>query len=417
MARDFIDIATEDRAAADALLRETPGLATSGPFHALILGDTAAVARALDDGTLHANAAAGPLTMPPLAYACLSRYAQRDSPRAAAIVDTARLLLARGADVNADVGLAAYPGNPFRCLYFASGYNDNPALTQLLLDAGAAVDDGESVYHSTEHADFACLRLLLARGPRVDEHVLKHMLDRESVEGVGALLDAGADPAGTNGRGEASLHWAVRRDRSPEVLRLLLAHGAPIDARRLDGRTAYALAVLFGRDAAASTLRDAGADTTLSDVDRYVAACAAAEAAGAALAPPPPVSAADANLLPDLAGTGRIAGARALLAAGVPTNSTGEHAATALHFACWGGADDLVTALLARGADTTVADRTFTATPGGWLIHGAQWCDAPHGDYAAALRAMLAAGAAIPANGPTGRAEVDAILRERGLLQ
>jgi ankyrin repeat protein len=236
--------------------------------------------------------------------------------------------------------------------------------------------------------------------------------------GVGLLLDAGADPAGTNGRGETALHWAVRRDRSPKVIRLLLARGAPIDARRIDGRTAYAMAVVFRRDTAAANLRDAGADTTLSAVDRFVQACRlAAEHGRTRPMPPPPVSDADAHLLPDLADAGDGAAVLGLVAAGIGVQATGEHGATALHFACWRGHDALVDALLARGADTTVTDRTFKATTGGWLIHGAQFCDAPRGDYAAALRAMLAAGATVTTAQPTGRTEVDAILRERGLLQ
>jgi ankyrin repeat protein len=422
MAREFLDVATEDRAQADVMLRETPALATASPFHALVLGDAPAVERALDDGTLALDAPGGPLQMTPLLYVCFSRYAQRDSPRAAALLDTARRLLARGANPNVTFETPRYPGNPFPCLYGASGYNDNPALTRLLVDAGARVDDDESIYHSTEHADLECLRVLLAPRPRIGEHVLKHMLDREDVTGTTLLLDAGADPGETNGRRETALHWAVWRDRSPAIAALLLARGAPLDARRIDGRTAYAMAVLFGRDALRDTLRDAGADTTLSAMDRFLDAANAAAATGQAPAgpppgPPPTPSADDAHLLPDLANASRLAGVVALLAAGIGVDERGEHGATALHFACWNGADTLVELLLARGADTRIADRTFNAAPGGWLIHGAQFCSEPRGDYGAALRALFDAGATVTADGPTGRPDVDAILRERNVLK
>jgi ankyrin repeat protein len=417
MADAFVDVATEDWPRAEALLRETPALASASPFHALVLGDAPAVERAIDDGTLDPAANAGPLDAAPLIYVCFSRYAQRGSPREAAILATAGRLLARGADPNAWFEAKAFPGSHLPCLYGATGYNDSPALARILIDAGAIVDDSESVYHSTEHANLECLRLLLAHKPTIHGNTFKHMLDREDVEGTRLFLDAGADPAATNGRGETALHWAVWRDRSPEVVRLLLSRGAPIEARRVDGRTAYAMAVLFGRDALAAALRDAGADTTLSEVDRYVQACGAADAQGAALPAPPPITAADAHLLPDLADTGHAAGVKGLLAAGIGVQERGEHGATALHFAAWRGADSLVTLLLARGADTRVEDRTFHATPGGWLQHGARYCDAPRGDYAAALRAFLDAGAFIPpASEPTGRAEVDALLRARGLL-
>jgi ankyrin repeat protein len=417
MAEGFLDVATEDRARTEALLRDDPALATASPFHALVLGDAATVERALDDGSLDLGAPGGALTTAPLVYVCFSKFGERGSPRADAIVDLARRLLARGADPNAGFETPRYPGSTFSCLYGATGFNNNPALARLLLDAGARVDDGESVYHSTEHADLECLRLLLARRPAIREHELKHMLDREDAAGVRLLLDAGADPGGTNGRRETALHWAVWRDRSPEVVRLLVAAGAPIDARRIDGRTAYAMAVLFGRQAVAAMLRDAGAATAVSDVDGYLAACAAAEAAGTPLPPAPPISPADAHLLPDLADAGLAAGVRGLLAAGVGVGERGEHGATALHFACWRGADTLAASLLARGADTTITDRTFTATPPGWLTHGARYCPEPRGDYAATLRALLEAGATVTAAEPTGRPEVDAILRERGLLQ
>lgn len=417
MADAFIDIATEDWARAEALLRETPSLASAGPFHALVLGDAAAVERAIDAGALDPATNAGPLDAAPLVYVCFSRYAQRGSPRVAAILDTARRLLARGADPSAWFEAKAYPGSHLPCLYGATGYNNNPELARILIDAGASVDESESVYHSSEHADLECLRLLLSYKPAIHGSTFKHMLDREDVEGTRLFLDAGADPAVANARGETALHWAVWRDRSPAVVRLLLSRGAPIEARRIDGRTAYAMAVLFGRDALAATLRDAGAETTLSDVDRYVQACAAAEARGAALPSAPMLTAADAHLLPDLADAGYAAGVTGLLAAGIGVQERGEHGATALHFASWRGADALVARLLDRGADTRMEDRTFHATPGGWLQHGAQFCDAPRGDYAAALRAFFDAGAFVPAaHAPTGRADVDALLREHGLL-
>lgn len=411
----FFEVATEDWRQAEARLRDTPALAAASPHHALVLGDAGAVRGALADGRLEVHAPGGPLGWAPLVYVCFSRYAQVDSPRAAGILATARLLLEAGADPNAGFHLGRHP-DPLPCLYGATGYNNNVALAGLLIDAGARLDDGESVYHSTEHADLACLRLLIARGARPKPSELRHMLDREDLDGTALMLDAGADPNRGNERGETALHWAVWRDRSPAVVRLLLDRGAGIDARRVDGRTAYAMAVLFGRRALAELLRDAGADTTLSAVDRYVEARVTAAATGGDAPAAPPLAAEDAHLLPDLANGTHAAGVLALLAAGAGVHERGEHGATALHFACWNGQDGLVSALLARGADTTIEDRTFQATPPGWLIHGAQYCPEPRGDYAAALRALLAAGAVVRAEAPTGRPEVDAILRERGVL-
>ena len=60
---------------------------------------------------------------------------------------------------------------PRPCLYAAAGVNNNPALSRLLLEAGARPDDCESLYHSTEHADLVCMRLLLNTARRRAECV------------------------------------------------------------------------------------------------------------------------------------------------------------------------------------------------------------------------------------------------------
>ncbi|HEY6990436.1 MAG TPA: hypothetical protein VH369_18725 [Bryobacteraceae bacterium] len=61
-------------------------------------------------------------------------------------------------------------------LYAAIGLNNNPALGRVLLAAGARPDDGESVYHSTEHPDLVCMRLLFEYGASLrGTNALKHM--------------------------------------------------------------------------------------------------------------------------------------------------------------------------------------------------------------------------------------------------
>jgi ankyrin repeat protein len=120
-------------------------------------------------------------------------------------------------------------------LYASAGLN-NPALARALLEAGARLDDSESLYHFTGHADLTCLRLLLEYGasPRGG---LNHMLDYENIDGVRLMLPAGADPNQLNQRGETALHWAVWRGRSAPIIAELLGAGFNMDARRKDGRT------------------------------------------------------------------------------------------------------------------------------------------------------------------------------------
>ena len=249
-------------------------------------------------------------------------------------------------------------------LVWGDGVNNNVNLARVLIEAGANVNDGESLYHSTEHADHACLKLLLENGAAASStNVLKHMLDREDPEGVQLLLAAGADPNDMQHHGATPLHWAVWRGRSAKIVGLLLDSGANVNARRSDGRTAYDLAALNKQPDVMELLKSRGANTQLK-----------------------PISAEDARLLPDLAAAHRTEGVRELLALGVPVNATGEHGATALHWACWKGYADLAELLLVNGASLTATDSTYHATPAGWLDHGRDNCG--EGDYAAVERLL-----------------------------
>lgn len=395
----FVEAATEDARAARDLLARHPEIAVAGLYPALVLADIARIADA------DATAKGGPFNGEPLLYVCFSRI---NRERAA---EAARLLLDRGANPNATHTDPRWPEWPLSCLFAASGQNSNPDLTRVLLDAGANPNDGESLYHSTEHADLACFRILLERGAsHANPNVLNHMLDREDPEGVRLLLSAGANLKDTNQRGETALHWAVWRGRSPEIVAALLDGGADMDARRADGRTAYALAAQSRQAETANLLRSRGANTELSDLDRFLAE--------GGDPPRTPVHPDDYRLLTDLAQHHRTDSIRGLLAAGIPVDALGEHGATALHWACWKGYADLAQLLLENGASLTIHDGSYNAVASGWLFHGLHNCGDRSGDYPATLRLMLAAGAPVPESDmPSGDPVIDGILREQGLLK
>ncbi len=365
-------------------------------YDALLRGQTDAVVKELDRAPEAVNVSGGPNSWPPLAYVCTSRHLDR-----AAILRTAKLLLERGADPNAVYVDQNWPDNPLPVLYAATGLNNDPELARALLDAGAKPEDGESLYHSTEHPDLRCLRLLLEYGGSASSfNVLHHMLDREDPAGARLLLSAGANPNQVNGAGGTALHWAVWRGRSAAIVSMLLDAGAHINEERADGRTAYSIAFRSGQKAICELLAARGAHTSVPAIDEFAALCArsspeeieslVAERFGS-LVKEARTNPAIAKTLPDLAGSHQTAAVRGLLLAGFPINARGEHGATALHWSCWKGYADLVKLLLEEGASLTIEDEVFHGTPQGWAEHGRENCGEDNGDYAEVMRLLSAA--------------------------
>ena len=83
------------------------------------------------------------------------------------------------------------------------------------------------------------------------------------LEPVRRLIDAGAD---LNGEGWTPLHYAIFGGHK-EVIALLIAKGAMLDARAPNGQTALMLAVKLGALGLVQQLIDADADMDLADFD------------------------------------------------------------------------------------------------------------------------------------------------------
>jgi ankyrin repeat protein len=415
MVAAFIDAAVSDLRRAEEMLAVHPNLADAGFYVALVLGHFNQVEQALKKTPALATVKSGPQNCEPLLYVCFSRFANGRSSRAGDLAETARTLLRHGADPN-----TAF--DSLSCLYAASGLNNNSALTLALLEAGANPNDSESLYHSTEHPDLTCMKLLLHHGATVaGSNALRHILDREDLEGTRILLTVGADPNEVNDHGETSLHWAVWRGRSAPIIAALLDGGAALDAQRKDGRTAYALAVQSGQTEAAALLEARGAKTDVSPLDRFLGACATANLSelDRLLATHPDIAASPGaeRLLPDFTASHRTAAVRVLLAAGLPVDARGDLGGTALHWASWKGYADIVELLLAHGASLTIEDEQFHGTPPGWFGHGVRNCHEPGADYPQVARLLIVAGATIPkVDLPTGKPDVDAVLQEHGLI-
>jgi ankyrin repeat protein len=371
-AETFVVAATDDRRArAEELLAAQPEI-RSDAWAALVLGEGW-------DGDR--DAPGGPRGWPPVLYAAHSAFAP------------ARLLgelLARGADPNAAF---VNEHGAMSALYGAAGVVRDPAMTRVLLGAGASPDDGESLYHAAAAPDTTCLRLLLEHGARpAGTNALACALDGEALEPVRLLLEHGADPD----EGALVAH-AVRRGRGPDAIALLAAHGADID--RPGGetwrgdvplRTPYQHAVLRGRDDVARTLAELGAATGVEPEDLALAAVARGER------PPAPLPAAldpdgqEVVILAALRGhAGTVIDA---FGPGFRGVVGGSPEGTLLHHAAWVGDPALVQRLLHAGADPVASSPAAFATPLAWAVLGSQHHALPGRDHAAVAEALAAAG-------------------------
>lgn len=325
------------------------------------------------------------------------------------LLDTADPLLAayaiaRGAvvDVHAAARLGMMDrlrvlvGNDPQAVHARGGDGQTPLhaagsveVAAYLLDHGAGID-ARDIDHESTPAQYAVgqrqdvARYLVSRGCHTDLLLAAALGDVETARG---LLDA--DPACirlrvndqwfpmTNPRAGGTIyqwtlgahvspHQAARRFDHGGVLELLLQRSPP-DVLLID-------ACWMADEARVQAIRADHPDlvTALSERDRREVAHAARE--------------------------NRTAAVRLMLESGWPVDATGQHRATALHWAAFHGNAEMTDVILRFGPRLEVTDADFNATPLGWAIHGSEhgW-HARTGDYGATVEALRAAGATRPA--------------------
>lgn len=339
---------------ADAMLAAEPSLATANVFTMAATGSADALRETLGTAAVQG----GPFGWEPLLYLT---YARLEDP--GDYVESARLLLAHGADPNAGYlweGLVP----PFTALTgaFGGGEGDQPAhrdafaLARVLLEAGADPNDGQIVYNlglgGSWRDDPAYLELLLEFGfGRGDGGPWKARLGAALPPPAQLLTDALATAAL---RG-----W-------PRTARLLLEHGAAPEGigshPAFRGRTPYELAALHGHGRVALLLTP----TPLGEKDAFVAACMRGEAPAGNLADR--VRAEQPELINRAAEHRNVPAARLLAGLGFDVNH--RHRATPLHEAAWNDDVEMAAALVELGADPSIADAVHNSTPLGWAEYG-----------------------------------------------
>lgn len=371
-----------------ALLADTPDLAAGQFGLQCALLNLPAVTKMLAADPSLATRQLGPRR--PILHLAFSRYIHARPDLQADMLAIAGLLVAHGADVNDSYPYTAGGQDMLSALYGALGHANNLPLAEWLLSHGADPNDNESLYHSTELGHLDGLRLLLENGaqPKGTNALLRAM-DYNNHAMVQLLLDHGADPQESGII--PALHQGARRFCDGEMMGVLISNGAAIDAV-WQGRSAYALARIYGNPSYAEALEKAGADSRLSPEDQLLAAAALGQIA----APPLQNPTAATELLGEIIRRPEgLPHAKALVALGADTSAFFDQGLPLLQVAGWEGLPDAFDWALGLNPDLTAVNG-YGGDLLSTIMHGSENCpERATRDHQACADMALRAGAVL----------------------
>ena len=193
--------------------------------------------------------------------------------------DTVRLLLLKGADVN------AMSENSKTALHQAID-DGNEQITRLLLEKGADTESKDSsgntaLVYAAARGREAVVRLLLQHGANVESEdsdgdpALILAVRGGHCQVVWLLIEKGVDVESRNFRGDTAILCAASYGREA-IAQLLLDHGAKLDTKNLQGETALWNAARGGHVSMVRLLLEKGVDVEFQNSDGNTALICAA---------------------------------------------------------------------------------------------------------------------------------------------